>query len=81
MKTPTAFPGRLLTRILDVIILDYECCRKVLKNLFPISHIKTRFRDLMSRQLIFAVIKRQQQAFRFSENDGNRIYQQERPNI
>ena len=27
--------------------------------------------DLMSRQLVFAVIKRQQRAFGFSENDGN----------
>jgi len=41
------------------------------KNLFPISYIKTRFMNLMSRQLIFAVIKRQQRAFGFSENDGN----------
>lgn len=37
--------------------------------------------NLMSRQLVFAVIKRQQRAFGFSENDGNRIYQQARPNI
>jgi len=49
------------------------------KNLFPTSYIKTRFMDLMSRQLIFAVIKRQQQAFRFSENDGNQIYSTSTP--
>jgi len=52
---------------------------QVLKNYFQLAILKPALGDLMSRQLIFAVIKRQQQAFRFSENDGNRIYSTRTP--